>query len=748
MDKFAAYLHVAGLVFLVFLLAGLFIGVERAFPTLIFCVANLLVLIPAIAIKEKIFASCDVVDGFLVCVTLYLAFLVLGLTALGLLGLLSLRNSFICSCAFFLATAPLLPVPSVLSTAFQSLRKARGLFATEKVLSSFALIFIILILSYRIYTPPAGYDDLMYHLTYPVEWFKSHSLAMSPKHFGAPSHPYLPFNGELIIFWLLLPLKSEFLAKLGQAPFVLLTLIAIFSISRKIGLRGRWSVCCCLLALSLPEFAKQGVSRAGNDIVFTFFFLLSLNFLMMLRKNFSGTVAACFSAAIGLLVGTKSLAVPYVPPLVIIFIYLAIRRKRVSAGTVATTLLIFLLIVLVVGGAGYLRNLIAIGNPLYPLKLSMGPLKIFDGPINRELFYQPQWRRLNPWEDYPAIFFILFSSAVVASMLIRGRGRVREKCTVALISGLAIYILVAFFRLVPFRNTRFLYPGIMLAAIGLSWAAAEIQGRGKNTLPYMRTLILLLLTYGTARFFLDRYFSPKILLRGLLCLGIGILIACCMAFLFSAGRRYLRRGMKMKCLVANLSTAALATLLIGWLLNARYVYEENKYSCSEWLAFPIQGEGKVWKWVDDHSGPGGVTIGYAGIEIIYPFYGKWLRNNAIPVQRGIPAKRRFGLPLDETRSIIFANSLAGRYDGLNTIEKDRINAGIFGWDYRLWLGNLIGNGVEWVLVRGEYTTVTKFSPEERFLGYPIEDEWAKSNPADFQLIYSSKPYRIYKFMKK
>ncbi|HEU5116179.1 MAG TPA: 4-amino-4-deoxy-L-arabinose transferase, partial [Isosphaeraceae bacterium] len=77
-------------------------------------------------------------------------------------------------------------------------------------------------------------DGPIYHLYFAVRWWKSGALELIPTPFGETAATYFPANGELWFLWLLAGLGGDTLAKVGQAPFLLLTGLASYALAREL----------------------------------------------------------------------------------------------------------------------------------------------------------------------------------------------------------------------------------------------------------------------------------------------------------------------------------------------------------------------------------------------------------------------------------------------------------------------------------------------------------------------------------
>ncbi|MFH0790873.1 MAG: hypothetical protein V2A64_04495, partial [Candidatus Omnitrophota bacterium] len=204
-----------------------------------------------------------------------------------------------------------------------------------------------------------------YHFVFPVEWLKQGNLYTPITVFDDPGPSYYPINGSLFYLWLMLPFRNVFLADLGQLPFFVLSFLAIYSISRKIGINKRFSFYTAALFLLIPNFFKQ-LSIAYVDVMVAGLFLTCIVYLFLLNTQFSLRYVLLYSMSFGLLLGTKTTAFPYSILLFIPFVLLLFRCKKP-----AYLLIVFLFITGILGGFSYIRNFFETGNPLYPLEFKL-----------------------------------------------------------------------------------------------------------------------------------------------------------------------------------------------------------------------------------------------------------------------------------------------------------------------------------------------------------------------------------------
>src|SRR5262249_53130587 len=78
-------------------------------------------------------------------------------------------------------------------------------------------------------------DGPIYHLYFAARWWKAGRLFLVAAPFGENAATYFPANGDLWFTWLMASWGGDNLAKVGQAPFLLLAGAAAYGCARSLG---------------------------------------------------------------------------------------------------------------------------------------------------------------------------------------------------------------------------------------------------------------------------------------------------------------------------------------------------------------------------------------------------------------------------------------------------------------------------------------------------------------------------------
>jgi hypothetical protein len=210
--------------------------------------------------------------------------------------------------------------------------------------------------------PVWHWDALGYHLPYVNFALSERSLA------GVPAGvPYLTTYPHVIeryfIAWRAM-LPDDRLVDAAQIPLGLLGAAAIASIGRELGARRDHAFAAGVGWLTLPAVFLQLPTNYID--VGTAALLLTAAAFALGQPNARNVIAA--GVALGLLLGSK----PNAPiATVLVFGVVAVRgwkagRRRALVAAAACVALL--------GLESYLRNMLRYGNPIWPVRLSLGPL--------------------------------------------------------------------------------------------------------------------------------------------------------------------------------------------------------------------------------------------------------------------------------------------------------------------------------------------------------------------------------------
>lgn len=574
----------------------------------------------------------------------------------------------------------------------------------------FVKVFINLV------NPPFGWDSLNYHFTFAVEWLRHANLDTPITVFDDPSPSFYPINGSLLFLWLALPLRNVFLADLGQLPFFILALLAAYGIARKIGLKNEISFYALTLFTLIPNFFKQ-LQITYVDVMVAALFLICVNFLFSLNQEFSRRNVFIFSLGLGLLLGTKTTALPYSILLIIPFFY-------ICCSNLSRFYLILSVIpvILALGGFSYIRNFFHTGNPLYPLDFKLLGRAIFSGVMDMNTYrahfriqdYRISKLLFHEGLGLQTLLFVLPSIVLSLPLaIIKRRKDLNFNLAYFLILPLLLYLVYRY--IIPLANVRYLYS---LLAVGIisGLYLADILKIPKKILSTIVTICILASMPELAK---RQELIVSMMLTFLVFFSIPLL-----------SKPFVK--LKEKLNLQNV-LIPLIIILVSSLALLEHWYTRNEFprylKMVKYSGFWPQAA-KAWDWLNRNTT--GNNIAYAGRPVPFPLYGANFKNNVyyVSVNKTDPAK--------------LYNFAHSRYEwgyDFMSLHKNLEAEGNYrsAANYTVWLENLLRRKTDYLFIYSLHQT--------KDIEFPIEEEWAEAHPVRFRPVFSEETIRIYKIAK-
>jgi hypothetical protein len=673
-----------------------------------FLLLNFPVIIFSAIAARLYFGSADKADSLLCAALFYFSYIILSEQALGLFNALTVNNLLLINLA-------------VLSAAFLLMRfedrnlkltPSLGKFIASRRYDRFDIFFLAVILgfsavklSYNLVNPPFGWDSLNYHFTFAVEWLKHADLAVPLVISDNPCPAYYPLNGSLIYLWFIFPFKNVFLADLAQAPFFILVFLSIYNISRKLGVSKQFSFWAAALTTVTPNYFKH-LSIAYVDVMVAAWFLVSLNFLLNLSEKLDLKGVVLFGLSLGMLVGTKTIALAYSFILAVPFFYFLFKQK--PGRNFIYLALLFFICAVSTGGFSYLRNFIETGNPMYPLILKVWGKVIFGGVMDKANFtaftspeeYSLSTLLFHEGMGLGAVLFIIPGILLFFFGIFRAR-KVSVKEIILFTSFILLYLFYRYTFSLP--NARYLYPALAMGYI-LSFYALHNIGFPVKILKWLVVVCFLASMPEMAR---RRELVASLALTAVLFFTLPYLI---------------------KSMPRLIIPSVIVVLLGLAILNSDYIKNEYpRYIKMERYSGFWPDATRAWEWLNNNTS--GNNIAYIGRPVPFPLYGSSLKNNVyyVSVNRQDPAKLHY-----------FPNSYYSWGHDFTSLHKSLEDLGNYRSqaDYNTWLGNLLKRNTDYLFVYSLHQTEKA--------EFPLEDGWARNNPEVFQEVFANNTIHIYK----
>jgi hypothetical protein len=615
-------------------------------------------------------------------------------------------------------------------------------------------------------------DGPIYHLYFAARWWKAGRLILVAAPFGENAATYFPANGDLWFTWLMATWGGDTLAKVGQAPFLLLAGAAAYGCARLLGVgRSASTVAACWFVSSTPLLLFS--FEPNVDTVFVAGYLLAAYFFLRYGRADGGTPALILgSLAAGAALGTKPTAVVFVPLLLaLVMVGLLVQpapwRERLGRLAIVAT------VPLASGSYWFLRDVWLTGNPLYPLDVRVMGRTLWAG------WYGPDAMRTSPYYLPPGQVGVLSDIALavldprmapvwlaaVAGAWGVGNSDLRAvRPWIALVAIWAVFNVALYWLVIPYRTQqRFMLHALGLAAVPL--AATLDRGRW---LRVAATVVLSLHVFTPETWpFPAREAEIPWDQSPLVPNAIGSLVAL-FPRLEPAGSASARVPGKLPAfrpMILGLFFVGLLMIWAWWRIwagdrtGSRWGWRIAAVSAT--LAFIGLGFADVggraldpmfrfyppfrdfyagWRAFDSHCGLRGARVAYAGTNIPYYLLGPALRNEVRYIN------------VDEHRQWLMHDyhreAMAG---GLGHWPNSRPGWDRLRPDYGAWIENLDAEGIQLLVV-------TRVNPAEGphnvadAEGFPIERRWADAHPERFVRLYGQDErdpwFRFYRVIRR
>ncbi len=289
-----------------------------------------------------------------------------------------------------------------------------------------------------------GTDTLWYHMPFAARFVQDGSITALHYVDSDPVTVFFPATSELIHSLGLLLMGNDVLSPLLNTLWLGLLLLASWCIGRPFGAAPLTLMGSAIL-LATPGLVGSQPGEAYDDAFGLALFLSSIALLVNSRhlNDRSMRVAWVVAAAsAGLALGTKWTFIGPVAALTVGVWFLVPGKKRFRNWV------LWLLVLTLVGGFWYGRNLVAVGNPLPPFHLKLGPISLPSptpttpsSSVAHFAFHASAWRqyllpglRLSFGPAWWALLSLSFLGLVLA--VARGDRLLRVLALVGLASGL------------------------------------------------------------------------------------------------------------------------------------------------------------------------------------------------------------------------------------------------------------------------------------------------------------------------
>ncbi len=479
-------------------------------------------------------------------------------------------------------------------------------------------------------------DSLWYHLPLAARFaqtgYLGHIYFFDPIFLAS----FYPANSEVPHALGMLFFDRDLLSPLLNLGWLAVALLAAWCIGRPYGLAPQ-ALVGASIALGSQSLVEFQAGEALNDITGVAFTLAAVAILVngyaaartdVTGRSIGSSALIVAGLAAGLAAGTKLSFLAPVAALTVAVIVIAPRYSRLRAGALWT------LPMLAAGGYWYLRNLVAVGNPI-PYIGSIGPISL-PAPV-RDFQLRPDfavvhyWNDTGVWRDWfsPGLhesFGTLWPATIVGMLAVGGFAIWRGREPILRALGAFVLVTAVAYVFTPLTaagdpgkpiaftwNVRYLAPAVAVGLAILPCLPALRATPGRRAAVLAALAVVLAFTVGS----LVQWQQGHV--KGAVAAGVIVLAGAALAWLL--GSRPLPVALSGRGLRAAIAAAALAVVLVAGYAEQRHylarAYEET--AAGQDLAGAL-------RWARDLRGARIAVAGIRGVFTQYPFYGAALDN--------------------------------------------------------------------------------------------------------------------------
>jgi hypothetical protein len=611
------------------------------------------------------------------------------------------------------------------------------------------LVFMASLIITAILNPRFDHDPLTYQLHFAAAWLKSGGVSIVPTPFGDPSQAYGPSLVSMYYLWLIAPLGTDMLAQTGQWAFLILAVLAACGLASELGAKKDWSWTAGVLMFTAPLLVYEGRS-ALDDLAVAGFFTGAMYFFLRGIRRGQGADFALGLLSAGLMAGCKYTAVPLIlllTPLAAVAAFKARERRLTAwplgiAGGVAG------------GGIWYIRNLIISGNPVFPIRVSIGGNELFPGLYGREemmawVFHQEgahAWLNILSTNLSPALLIIgaiaMIYMLVPVIMGLRP-GKPVDKGRQDSISpgqndgtspygqrihgGIIVFVALtpflidrAYWSLMPYQVERFWIPATPVMCAITAAACSR-----------SRTIIILAVVLSYAGLFIplsELNIGSETWNWIWAALPASAVAGVVLSFVVNRVAGLLADNSKITLPSETIRKffPAVAISIFIMCITAYGLENYDKKRSVSLLNYSLYGRG----WIMTPCPENGATVAYAGSNMPYPLHGPRLKNKVIYI-----APYGKVMPLDH---VLFKET---GYNVPRFLTPEPAPARLKLCPYK-WATAIIDSGAGYLFTMRVGRNASINTSHDNG-GWPIEDLWARSAPEVFKPVYKDNFTGIY-----
>lgn len=241
-----------------------------------------------------------------------------------------------------------------------------------------AVIFVAYAKSQAVATS-GSIDFSTFHLPNVIGWIQSGSIWQADNFLPDSALGNYPNNGDVMLLAFVLPWHNDFFVHPSMWMFYGFSGAAVYGLARRLGAIRPLAILAACLILAMPSVTIPALPNAMTDAVAVFGLAAGLLFLVRYARSRERGDLVLAGVALGICFGTKWYSVS--TAVIVVAVWLVARLvQRHPVRTIAREGAVLTGLVGLFGGVWLLRNWILSGNPIFPVKVELGGVTVFDAP--------------------------------------------------------------------------------------------------------------------------------------------------------------------------------------------------------------------------------------------------------------------------------------------------------------------------------------------------------------------------------
>ena len=524
---------------------------------------------------------------------------------------------------------------------------------------------VVYVLGYVILTRNqvvTGTDAMWFHIPTVARWIQTGTF-WDVQSTWSPGWAFghYPNNGNVVQLTFVLPWSSDAFIRFISIPFLGLAGLSVYALARELRAPRSTSAVAAAVFCTIPVAMRPALRAGQTDTILVAAFGIGLVFLLRYSRSRERPDLVLAGLGLGIAFGTKWYAVTYVPIVIAVWVVASLVARRPFRQTLLHGAALSG-IVFAAGGFWLVRNLVKSGSPLFPAKVALGGVTIFDAPPSHVL--ENGGYSIGHYLDQSAILRRIIvpqlsKSFAVSGILLgltlglvcafvlsrRGRSRSPAAGSILALSITGVLILIAYI-FTPFSafgpkgrpvstaaGARYALPALLIAAAVAAWGSGRARGLWRTGFVALGGLCILeslRRTDAIAR--ADFTITPRLV-------GYGVAASLFVALVAALVRRIVRR--QEPPTRGRLAWALAIVIVLASLTAAAGYRQQRAYNLVRY-----RSADPVFEWVQLHA-PSGHRIGLAGrypfttsgaLPPPLPLHGPRLRNEVVyvgPTVRGL-----------------------------------------------------------------------------------------------------------------